>query len=58
MKLERNKVIGIETDNLINATSSSIPYLLENWGSIQKGELVLFSGFGVGLTCTTLLVGF
>ena len=58
MKLERNKVIGIESDNLINATSSSIPYLLDNWEPIYKGELVLFSGFGVGLTCATLLIEF
>lgn len=58
MELTRDKVVGIESDNLINATSSSIPFLLDNWGPIQKGEVVLFCGFGVGLTCATLLVEF
>ena len=58
LNLNKEKVIGFESKNLVNITSSSIPYLLHNFESIQEGDTVLFCGFGVGLTCSTLLIEF
>tara|TARA_B100000780_G_scaffold274318_1_gene239152 strand:- start:1043 stop:1948 length:906 start_codon:yes stop_codon:yes gene_type:complete len=41
-----------------NTVSSSIPFLIKDFPiSLQKGEVVIMAGFGVGLTSTILVYG-
>jgi 3-oxoacyl-[acyl-carrier-protein] synthase-3 len=58
LKIENDKVF-INLENIGNTVSSSIPIALkdaENNGKLKRGDLILLSGFGVGLSWASLIM--
>lgn len=57
MKLPQEKVV-VDMENIGNTISATIPIALKNLkenGALQKGDLLIFSGFGVGLSWGNIL---
>jgi 3-oxoacyl-[acyl-carrier-protein] synthase-3 len=58
LDLDRSKVL-VNVDRYGNTSAASIPLVLEEadaQGRIARGDLVLMSGFGAGLTWGTAIV--
>ena len=58
LKLDANKVYK-NIDKFGNTSSASIPLILHELftnGTLNKGDLVLFSAFGAGLTCGAVIL--